>query len=1574
MAVELPEPLQWVLLLLAGCRWPEADEDQLRDMADHCRKAAETLKDAGQGVDAAIKRAVEGQQGNAAEALTKYWATYTVGKGTDDDPGRLTATIKALDGMGNMLEQMANSAETAKIQIVAQLGILAFELATAEAEAPITAGASMLQVPGFIAAARAFVQTTLKTLLKDMIKMAAKQAAQMAAINLMAQGIELAEGHRKSIDWKEVGENAKGGAIGGAAGHLIGAGLGGAAGKMGLGNLANSAGGKMAIGAATGVGADAATQYITTGKVDTSSLLGSGLSGGAGAGLSHMATRPGAHPPAPKPGDAPHIPGPVGPGEGGRQDGPPKFTKPDTSSGDSGSSYHGPSSDAGSSNSSGTKSRSDGWDTSDSSSSGSKSRSDGWDTNGSNSSGSKSRSDGWDTNGSNSAGSKSRSDGFEPSSSHSGGGNPGSGESRVGGLSPFGSGRSGGDTPPSHSEGTGGGGRSHEQAPPTHEQSAGGAGRSHEQAPPSHSEGTGGGGRSHEQAPPTHEQSAGGAGRSHEQAPPSHSEATGGAGRSHEQAPPTHEQSAGGGRTHEQPEAIRQTREPVTEQTPSRPAHEEPQAVRPSAHEPLSGQEPSRPVHEQPVRHEAEGQTVRPDSRESGAPVREEPQAVRPTAHEPLSSQEPSRPAHDNSSAGRESSANDRDSVQPSGDDSASRPAAGGPVPNLSGVLGGAAHLASAASSSGHGGGSSGGGTHLDGARSATLPRPDAATVPGQGMPDGIGDTGPNSGAQSPNQTAVPPMGGAGFASGPGGGGSHIGGGARPDAPSTSAAPRPANAGGTVGNHQQGSGGGTLRPGGGRGTSPETHPAPAQQHASSPKPTEHNAPTPHEQQPHERPATEHQGEPRPRATDKRPIDQPGGLKEPTAHDRQRIEDAVPHDENGKPRTHPDPLEGDWVKQLNGDGHRAPGRNNNCADAALSFKDTYDGHPTPAAPRVENNGAGEKGGRDRIEQSLGGRFEHQGAGPDGHAKLQDTLLTSGPGSQALIISTDGEGRSHAWNVVNQDGKIVYVDPQMGRTSDKPLYAGEGGLFAVPLKSDGTALHPTDRPSSTANNGSHQTAPRTETSPKPETAPRPEATPKPETAPSAEPQPKPEATPRPETENRPESETDHAPRPESEESPKSEEPRPDAEPSGQEFHEPSPHEGLEDVRHIPSLEEIHQIADTLGIPRDELPVMVFVPDGATVSTKFSEYGDGRVGELSEAGGKLTIGKIDGLDSADTTPAAVAISGKGGGAYVKGENGAPDVLVVNQRMNIKDGFPQDQVIQHELGHHKQALDQWSIDKSQNNPALIEYHNILTNEVLFQGDGKKPRLTYQKADGQGGLSSGDLAKIKEHLGMGEDAHLPPSKYWDKVAEMPKNPNEQRLFDEIADAAGRKPYSDHPKVKQNFAKAYLVEHLKAQERAAAAAAAAASEVPPPHVEQPAGPAPEVPPPFVQRPAGGPPEVPPPFVRQPTGAAPEVPPPFAQRPAGGPPEVPPPFTQRPVGAPPEVPPTHRPVSEASNPFGDQHAPSTGNSPTSEHSNPFGDEHAPSSGNSPTSEHSNPFGDEHAPSSGNSPTSEHSNPF
>ncbi|MER5639675.1 hypothetical protein ABT095_22285, partial [Kitasatospora sp. NPDC002227] len=328
MAVELPEPLQWVLLLLAGTRWPEADEGELRDMAKEWRTAADDLEHAARSADSAVQRALDGQQGNAAEALGKHWAQFTTGKGTEQDPGYFPGTIQACRGMGDMLEGMANSAETAKIQIIAQLGILAFEIATAEAEAPFTAGASLLEIPAAIAIGREAVTAILKKLLQEALKHAIKMGVQMGAINLMAQTIEVAEGHRKSIDVKELGKAVEGGAISGAIGNQLGKELGAVGGKVLPKGAMDSLGGKVVHGAATGVGTDVLTQLAMTGKVDPNSLLGSGLSGGAGAGLHAGANAAREHFNGPPKFAPPHgeIGGPVPSGSGGRQDGPPPST------------------------------------------------------------------------------------------------------------------------------------------------------------------------------------------------------------------------------------------------------------------------------------------------------------------------------------------------------------------------------------------------------------------------------------------------------------------------------------------------------------------------------------------------------------------------------------------------------------------------------------------------------------------------------------------------------------------------------------------------------------------------------------------------------------------------------------------------------------------------------------------------------------------------------------------------------------------------------------------------------------------------------------------------------------------------------------------------------------------------------------------------------------------------------------------------------------------------------------------------------------------------------------------------
>ncbi|MFD0573396.1 toxin glutamine deamidase domain-containing protein [Kitasatospora gansuensis] len=190
---------------------------------------------------------------------------------------------------------------------------------------------------------------------------------------------------------------------------------------------------------------------------------------------------------------------------------------------------------------------------------------------------------------------------------------------------------------------------------------------------------------------------------------------------------------------------------------------------------------------------------------------------------------------------------------------------------------------------------------------------------------------------------------------------------------------------------------------------------------------------------------------RPPLSESRPYDTPGGLERTDPQHQQDLESRVPRNPDGTPQRHPDP-NGDWPGAVNGDGHRAPGRDNNCLDVALSTADTYSGNPTAAAPRNDTGPDGEQGGRDRAERQLGAPFRDMGDGDQAFKRIEDQLRDSGHGSQAVIVTQDANGRAHAWNVVNHDGKITYLDNQTGQRSDKPLHNGDNGVFAVALDPD------------------------------------------------------------------------------------------------------------------------------------------------------------------------------------------------------------------------------------------------------------------------------------------------------------------------------------------------------------------------------------------------------------------------------------------------------------------------------------------------------------------------------------------
>ncbi|MFJ9519655.1 toxin glutamine deamidase domain-containing protein [Kitasatospora sp. NPDC101801] len=435
MAVELPEPLQWVLLLLAGTRWPEGDEDLMRDMGRRWRATAEALDEAGRASDAAVRRALDGQQGSAAEALEKDWNKLVL-PADGSKPGFFPGMVKSCNAMADSLEAMANSTETAKISIVAQLGILAFEIATAEAAAPVTAGASMAAIAPAIQVSKMTVQQILKKLAKEIIEYALKEAFQEVAINLLAQSIQLASGNRKELDGKELGMSAAGGAIGGAAGGMIGKGLGAAGGKL-IGKKMDTLPAQMVEGALTDVGADVVTQLALTGEVDGSGLGGSALSGAGSPAIMRGASAvKGKFNSSDIPDASDFAGGSDAPGSSGSGSGSSGSSTGSGSSGSSDSSGSSGSSDSPSSSSTGSSSSgasggsgssgstasggSGNSNSSGSSSSGGSGNSNSSGSSGSHGSGSSSKSDGWDdsgSSGSNGSGGPSRSDGWEGSNS-----------------------------------------------------------------------------------------------------------------------------------------------------------------------------------------------------------------------------------------------------------------------------------------------------------------------------------------------------------------------------------------------------------------------------------------------------------------------------------------------------------------------------------------------------------------------------------------------------------------------------------------------------------------------------------------------------------------------------------------------------------------------------------------------------------------------------------------------------------------------------------------------------------------------------------------------------------------------------------------------------------------------------------------------------------------------------------------------------------------------------------------------------------------------------------------------------
>ncbi|SDT30444.1 toxin glutamine deamidase domain-containing protein [Actinoplanes derwentensis] len=228
------------------------------------------------------------------------------------------------------------------------------------------------------------------------------------------------------------------------------------------------------------------------------------------------------------------------------------------------------------------------------------------------------------------------------------------------------------------------------------------------------------------------------------------------------------------------------------------------------------------------------------------------------------------------------------------------------------------------------------------------------------------------------------------------------------------------------------------------------------------------------------------GEPRPIDTTRR-YNERGGLRPPLQIHQTDLERAMPRDQDGNVVRLADPREGAWFGLQNDGGPEAdPTRSNNCGDNALSFYESYmHARPRVSAPRtfdgyhrgdVNSPIDPETGVIDRIEQTTNSTFEGLTDVGDlspedarnqirmAESRLHHHLLGTGHGSFAFITTQDQAGRTHIYEAVNQNGTILYVDPQTRAVRENsPLYTNTGrGVGPDVVRMDALTLDGQNRP--------------------------------------------------------------------------------------------------------------------------------------------------------------------------------------------------------------------------------------------------------------------------------------------------------------------------------------------------------------------------------------------------------------------------------------------------------------------------------------------------------------------------------
>ncbi|MGW0855749.1 WXG100-like domain-containing protein, partial [Streptomyces sp. NPDC002690] len=232
-AHHIPPALQNLLLITTGNRWPTGDETALRAEAEAWRETAHELRPLAERVDTLRTRSARALSGAGGDAVGAFLARLVGGQENAESDAVLPLLIEAAEAAAEALEEEALQIETLRIEIIGALVVLFLQLIIDSAMWMFGGAAKAAED---IIATRVLCLAFLRQAVAHMLTRLTESVVAMVGMALLAQIIELGEGHRHSLDGHELSVAAVNGAVGAPVGFGMGL-LGGSA-MAGLKNLA----------------------------------------------------------------------------------------------------------------------------------------------------------------------------------------------------------------------------------------------------------------------------------------------------------------------------------------------------------------------------------------------------------------------------------------------------------------------------------------------------------------------------------------------------------------------------------------------------------------------------------------------------------------------------------------------------------------------------------------------------------------------------------------------------------------------------------------------------------------------------------------------------------------------------------------------------------------------------------------------------------------------------------------------------------------------------------------------------------------------------------------------------------------------------------------------------------------------------------------------------------------------------------------------------------------------------------------------------------------------------------------